>query len=299
MVFRPTVQPLWRVTASNRWEGCSKSGWPWHSNKTVRPATANGWGQRVRHRNVLYSGQWWHNHQGEGVDEDLWWAAQRRKLFFGETFLFRVKCHPIRPFKWPVASARSVPFIARCDEWPNSRSKYHSRRWRVTWRVQGGGVELCNLGSSLPLPCNFGSNLILEYLIYFNLIVPYQHKTKWFSNKRSWPSSPPHWLSRKRNKAHVKLPRVSYFINFVGSYRPGGLMASVLILCWMDSHELPWALCSILGVCIFFVRLQFRFSMCFWLLFTSYWHFILPFVLLWFWLDINPSGWLKIALTGH
>ena len=28
VVFRPTVQPLWRVTASNRWEGCSKSGWP-------------------------------------------------------------------------------------------------------------------------------------------------------------------------------------------------------------------------------------------------------------------------------
>ena len=54
------------------------------------------------------------------------YAAQRRKIFFGETFLFRVKCHPIRPSKWPVTSARSVPFIARCDEWPNSRSKYHS-----------------------------------------------------------------------------------------------------------------------------------------------------------------------------
>ena len=33
---------------------------------------------------------------------------------------------------------------------------------------------------SLPSPCSLGSNLILEYLIYINLIVPYQHKTKLF-----------------------------------------------------------------------------------------------------------------------
>ena len=105
----------------------------WHSNKTVQPVTATGWGQRVWHRNVLYSGKWWHNHQDEGVDEDLWWyivcnryAMQQRNLFFGVNFLFRVKCHPIRSSKWPVTSARSILFIAWCDEWPNSWSKYHS-----------------------------------------------------------------------------------------------------------------------------------------------------------------------------
>ena len=105
----------------------------WHSNKTVRPATATGRGQRFWRRNVLYSGKWWHNRQDEGVDEDLRWyivcnryTVQWRKFFFGETFLFRVKCHPIRPSKWPVTSARSVPFIAWCDEWLNSWSKYHS-----------------------------------------------------------------------------------------------------------------------------------------------------------------------------
>ena len=27
VVFRPTVQPMWCVMASNRWKGCSKSGW--------------------------------------------------------------------------------------------------------------------------------------------------------------------------------------------------------------------------------------------------------------------------------
>ena len=29
--------------------------------------TASGWGQRVQHRNVLYSGKWWHDHQDKGV----------------------------------------------------------------------------------------------------------------------------------------------------------------------------------------------------------------------------------------
>jgi len=35
-----------------------------------------------------------------------------------------------------------------------------------------------------PFPCNLSSNLILEYLIYINLILPYQHETKLFLNKR-------------------------------------------------------------------------------------------------------------------
>jgi len=41
------------------------------------------------------------------------------------------------------------------------------------------------------------------------------------------------------------------------------------------------------------------FSMCFWLLFASYWYFILPYILLLFLLDSKPSGWFKIALISH
>ena len=42
--------------------------------------------------------------------------------------------------------------------------------------------------------------------------------------KCSWPSSPPHWLSQKRNQACVKLPSPFYFINHTWLYQPGGLM---------------------------------------------------------------------------
>ena len=48
-------------------------------------------------------------------------------------------------------------------------------------------------------------------------------------HSHSWPSSPPHWLSQKRNKAHVKPPRPFYLINFIGLYRSGGLMANMLV----------------------------------------------------------------------
>ena len=44
------------------------------------------------------------------------------------------------------------------------------------------------------------------------------------------PALPHTDFPKKRNKAHVKVPRVSYFINFVGLYWPGGLMANMLIL---------------------------------------------------------------------
>ena len=33
--------------------------------------TASGRGRRVRRKNVLYNGKWWHDHQDEGVDEDF------------------------------------------------------------------------------------------------------------------------------------------------------------------------------------------------------------------------------------
>ena len=58
----------------------------------------------------------------------------------------------------------------------------------------------------------------------------------------SWPSSPPHWLSQKRKRAHMKPSRLSYFTNFVGLHRPGGLM--VKTLAWVDIF--PWALVSLM-----------------------------------------------------
>ena len=50
----------------------------------------------------------------------------------------------------------------------------------------------------------------------------------WF---RIWPSSPPHWLSRKRNQGHVKLPSPFYFINRRCLYWPGGLMDRMSVSC--------------------------------------------------------------------
>ena len=74
VVFRLTVQPLWHVTALNRWEGCSKSRLPCDiATKLFGQRQLLDGGQRVPHRNVLYSGKWWHNHQDEEVDENLWW----------------------------------------------------------------------------------------------------------------------------------------------------------------------------------------------------------------------------------
>ena len=57
----------------------------------------------------------------------------------------------------------------------------------------------------------------------------------------SWPSSPPHWLSQKRNGAHVKPPSLSYFIDFVGLYRLGGLMVSMLA----SVNKFSWVLASV------------------------------------------------------
>ena len=56
----------------------------------------------------------------------------------------------------------------------------------------------------------------------------------------SWPSSPPHWLSQKRNRANMKAPILSYFIDFNGLYWPGGLMVSMLA--WLDGFS--WVLVS-------------------------------------------------------
>ena len=44
----------------------------------------------------------------------------------------------------------------------------------------------------------------------------------------SWPSSPPHWLSRKRNTGHVKPPSPSYFVNFRYLHRSNGLIVRTL-----------------------------------------------------------------------
>jgi len=45
----------------------------------------------------------------------------------------------------------------------------------------------------------------------------------------SWPSSPPHWLSQKRNTAHVKPPSPFYFINRTYLHWPGGLMEMMFV----------------------------------------------------------------------
>ena len=44
----------------------------------------------------------------------------------------------------------------------------------------------------------------------------------------SWPSSPPHWLSRKRNTGHVKPPSPFYFVDFKRLHRSNGLIDRTL-----------------------------------------------------------------------
>ena len=56
-----------------------------------------------------------------------------------------------------------------------------------------------------------------------------------WSTSCSWPGSPPHWLSQKRNKAHVKALRPSYFINSLSLYWQGGLTANVVV--WADGFS--------------------------------------------------------------
>ena len=118
------------------------------------------------------------------------------------------------------------------------------------------------------------------------------------SHKYSWPSSPPHWLSQKRNRAQVKPLSLSYFINFAGMYRPGGLM--VIALAWVKGFS--WFLVSRVFdswcMYIFWWALTLLFYQ-FLVTFISYWYFIFPYVLLRFLLDIKSSGLIKIALVSH
>ena len=114
-----------------------------------------------------------------------------------------------------------------------------------------------------------------------------------------WPSSPPHWLSQKRNRVHVQPPILSYFINFGALHWPGGLMVSMLcfIGCSLtSSHEL----------CVQFLMHVYFLWGCNLTFLWGFGYFLLPFgmlffpyVLLWFLLDIMSSGLIKIALTSH
>ena len=54
----------------------------------------------------------------------------------------------------------------------------------------------------------------------------------------SWPSSPPHWLSRKRNTGHVKPPSPSYFTNFRRLHLSNGLIDRMLAAVDGFSHAL-------------------------------------------------------------
>ena len=54
----------------------------------------------------------------------------------------------------------------------------------------------------------------------------------------SWPSSPPHWLSRKRNTGHMKPPSPSYFVDFRCLYRSNGLIDKTLAAVDGFSHAL-------------------------------------------------------------
>ena len=83
------------------------------------------------------------------------------------TFLFRVKCHPIWPSKWPVTSSRSVQFIAQCDEWLNSGSKYHSMG---TWSVKGNRERTLSWLAN-PFCCPFAA--------FFQL-------WSWAQNRQRW-----------------------------------------------------------------------------------------------------------------
>ena len=66
----------------------------------------------------------------------------------------------------------------------------------------------------------------------------------------SWPSSPPHWLSRRRNTGHVKPPSPCYFVNFRCLYRSNSLIDKTLATVDRFSRALaisvfdsPWMHC--------------------------------------------------------
>ena len=121
----------------------------------------------------------------------------------------------------------------------------------------------------------------------------------WCWHQNSWPGpAPPHWLSQKRNRAHVKPPSLSYCINFISLHRPGGLMVSMLVGMKSFSQVVMSSVFNSWGMYIFCGALPY-FSTSFWLLFTSYWYFIFSYVLLWFLLDIMSSGLTKIALISQ
>ena len=99
-------------------------------------------------------------------------------------------------------------------------------------------------GSSLPLPWNLGSNLIVEYLFYFNLIVPYQHKTKLFLNKR---------VSQDCSMLHCNSKLDIYFWTLPGPQ----VITRVMLFCWcsvvlrnpQESSGIPRNPLSPAGIC--------------------------------------------------
>ena len=114
----------------------------------------------------------------------------------------------------------------------------------------------------------------------------------------SWHSSPPHWLSQKRNRVHVKPPSLSYFINFVGLCQPGGLMVSMLA----RVNEFSWILVSLVfdswWMYIFLVGSNLAFLWIFgyfYFLLVSYFSLCSSLILL----DIKSSELIKIALISN
>ena len=110
--------------------------------------------------------------------------------------------------------------------------------------IGGVGIKLWSKVNNLKIRCKF--DVCISWYA--------RDSSKTTCDLVSWPSSPPHWLSRKRNQGHVKLPSPFYFINRRCLYRPGGLMDRCLFPA-VDSHGLLQPLCSIPALWVLFVRL--------------------------------------------
>ena len=108
----------------------------------------------------------------------------------------------------------------------------------------------------------------------------------------------PHTDFPKKERAHVKPPSLSYFINFAYLYRPGGLMVTTLALIKGFSRVLVSHVFDSWCMYIFWWALTllfYEFLVTFYFLLV----FFFPYVLLQFLLDIKSSGLIKIALISH
>ena len=105
-----------------------------------------------------------------------------------------------------------------------------------------------------------------------------------------WPSSPPHWLSQKRNRVHVQPPILSYFINFGALHWPGGLPVSML--CFIGC-----SLTSSCELCVQFLMHVYFLWGCNLTFLWGFGYFLLPFGILFF-LMFFFDFYLTLCLLG-